>query len=169
MANLPCCGTPRECHMGISEQNRGSIKANDNNLTRKAWLGASLLISLLCKASPSHLPGETTTKVFENETKLTEAAPQGQDSLLNLGTHTTAWQLQPLTPALPNQPLLPEPRAFLPWFTHQNWNNLREAAITKYFTCFSKYCVLLSVRQKEQLVADTVVCWFWSHFCSIVF
>lgn len=112
MANLPCCGTPRECHMGISEQNRGSIKANDNNLTRKAWLGASLLISLLCKASSSHLPGETTTKVFENETKLTEAAPQGQGSLLSLGTHTTAWQLQPLTPALPNQPLLPEPRLF---------------------------------------------------------
>lgn len=90
--------------------------------------------------------------------------------MLNPGrTHTTAWQLQPPTPALPNQSLLPEPRALLPWFTHQNWNDLRGAVITKYFTCFSKYCVLLSVRQKEQLVADTVVCWFWSYFCSIVF
>lgn len=163
--------SPAVAHQGNATwEFQSSIKAHDNNLTRKAQLGASLQIPLLYRASPSHLPGETTTKVFQNETKLTEAAPQGQGSLLNPGrTHTAAWQLQPLTPALPNQPLLPEPRAFLPWFTHQNWNNLREAAITKYFTCFSKYCVLLSVRQKEQLVADTVVCWFWSHFCSIVF
>lgn len=66
MANFHCCGAPRECHMGISEQNRGSIKANDNNLMRKARLGASLQIPLLCKASSSHFPGETTTKVFQN-------------------------------------------------------------------------------------------------------
>lgn len=145
-----------------------SIKASDNNPMRKAQLGASLQIPLLCKASPSHFPG--VKQGFPELNKTHRGCTTGQGSLLNPGrTHTTAWQLQPLSPALPNQPLLPEPRAFLPWFTHQNWNNLRGAAITKYFTCFSKYCVLLSGRQKEQLVADTVVCWFWSYFCSIVF